>query len=65
MKKHSSNIISKVIKNLDNKSFNIKKTKCGVLIQHIDSNTQYLCHLGDRGFHPLRRYLNSLEIEIE
>lgn len=62
--KHSINIISKVIKNLDRDYFNIKKTKSGFLIQHIDSKTQYLCHYGIRFYHPLRRYLNSLQIEI-
>ena len=62
--KHSTNIITKVIKNLDMESFNIRKTKSGFLIQHIETQTQYLCHFGSRGFHPLRRYLQSLEIKI-
>lgn len=62
--KHSTNTITKVIKNLDMKSFNIRKTKSGFLIQHIQTQTQYLCHFGLRGFYPLKRYLNSLDIKI-
>jgi len=62
--KHSTNTITKVIKNLDMKSFNIRKTKSGFLIQHIKTQTQYLCHYGERGLHPLRRFLKSLEIKI-
>ena len=59
--KHSSNAVYNIIKNLDTTFFKTKKTKSGILIQHIPSNTQYLCHLGERGKHPLRRYLLSLD----
>ena len=59
--KHSSNAVYNIIKNLDTTYFKTKKTKSGILIQHIPSNTQYLCHLGERGKHPLRRYLLSLD----
>ena len=59
--KHSINIISKVIKNLDRDYFNIKKTKSGFLIQHIDSKTQYLCHYGIRFYQHVTQLIKNIK----
>lgn len=67
MTKHNNNNrkILKLFKFLSDEGFDIQKIKKGNKIIHTETNKFYILHSTDKGFHPLRRWLNyNFQIQI-
>jgi hypothetical protein len=61
--KHSCKVMDNMIKEII-RDFNckvIRKKKGSVLIYSHDGKTVNTFHIGERGIHPLRRYIKSIK----
>lgn len=59
MAKHKSKAFNNELKRAKKMGCQIKRVSKGYQILGTDG-TQYICHEGEKAYHPLRRYLDSV-----
>ena len=66
MKRHNSNGMKKVIKQLRKLGVIMRETKNGAFLTHPQAKTQYLMHYSEKAIHPVRKWVKrELGFEVK